>query len=96
MIYQYFTYSNLFLTIPIRTMAAGCDKDKEKDLTKSPSTRMYYPPIDVKNNAQVKTMTDYNAMYKESIENPTKFWTNYSKKFYFKQKHEGFLTIILS
>ena len=68
---------------------AGCEKDMEKELTKNSSPKIYHPPIEVRYNAQVTTMAGYNAMYKESVENPTKFWTNYSKKFYFKERHEG-------
>ena len=35
---------------------------------------VYAPPADLAANAHVKSMEQYQAMYKESIENPEKFF----------------------
>ncbi|XP_047124261.2 acetyl-coenzyme A synthetase, cytoplasmic isoform X1 [Hydra vulgaris] len=40
-------------------------------------------------NAHVTSMEQYSSMYKESIENPEKFWTNIADDFFWKYKWTG-------
>jgi acetyl-CoA synthetase len=36
--------------------------------------RIFYPPKDLAKKAYVKSLAEYEKMYKESVENPDKFW----------------------
>ena len=48
----------------------------------------YEPPKELKSNAFVKTMEEYEAMYKASIEDPEKFWGDMAKDFYWQTPFE--------
>lgn len=40
-------------------------------------------------HAHVKTIDQYRALHKESVENPESFWTKIADKFYWKEKWSG-------
>lgn len=40
-------------------------------------------------NAHVKTMDEYRALHKESVESPETFWTKIADEFYWKEKWTG-------
>jgi len=46
-------------------MASETDKEKQKK---------YYPNPELAKNARIKSMDQYRAMWKESVEDPNKFW----------------------
>uniref|UniRef100_H2YM80 Acetyl-coenzyme A synthetase n=1 Tax=Ciona savignyi TaxID=51511 RepID=H2YM80_CIOSA len=52
-------------------------------------TKTYLPPSCVSDVAHVKTMEQYADMYKQSVEDPGKFWGKIAENFYFKKHHEG-------
>src|SRR5688572_9936689 len=37
-------------------------------------SRKFPPPPEISKNAHIKSMAEYERLYKESIENPEKFW----------------------
>jgi len=49
----------------------------------------YLPKSELFESAHVKTMEQYNEMYKHSIENPEGFWKDIAEKFYFKTPVQG-------
>nr|XP_026690167.1 acetyl-coenzyme A synthetase, cytoplasmic [Ciona intestinalis] len=49
----------------------------------------YLPPTSISEVSHVKTMDQYKEMYKQSVEEPGKFWGKIAETFYFKKQHEG-------
>jgi len=47
-------------------------------------SEVYPPPEKLQANAHVKSMEEYAAMYKASIEDPEKFWGDMAKQFYWQ------------
>ncbi len=42
--------------------------------------RLFYPPKSLSTNAVIKSMDDYNRLYRESIDNPIEFWGRQAKE----------------
>ena len=42
--------------------------------------RIFYPPKEVSKKAYIKSMEEYERLYKESIENPEKFWARQAEE----------------
>lgn len=42
--------------------------------------RMYYPPKNLSRNAHIKSFKEYERLYKESINNPEKFWARHASE----------------
>ncbi|XP_071954094.1 acetyl-coenzyme A synthetase, cytoplasmic-like isoform X1 [Antedon mediterranea] len=53
------------------------------------SEDIYAPATEVQNIAHVKSMEQYEEMYKESVNDPEIFWTKISKDFYFQKQPTG-------
>jgi len=51
--------------------------------------KLYLPHSSVQKTSHVKSMKEYKEKYEESINNPDKFWTDFSKNFYFEKEHKG-------
>ena len=45
----------------------------------SEKIKKHYPSAEFSNNARIKSLDDYNTLYKESIDNPEKFWADIAK-----------------
>ena len=52
-------------------------------------TTVFSPSKAVQSVAHCKSMKDYQDLYKESIENPAKFWGKIAEQFYFKTQYNG-------
>lgn len=48
----------------------------------------YDPPKELSANAHVKSMAEYEAMWKASLEEPEKFWGDMAKQFYWQTAFE--------
>jgi len=48
----------------------------------------YAPPAKFSSRAHIKSMADYRRMYKESLENPAKFWREISREANFEFKNQ--------
>src|SRR3989338_3842153 len=46
----------------------------------SKEDRTYYPPKGLSKSAHIKSFKEYEALYKESIENPKKFWARAARE----------------
>ncbi len=42
--------------------------------------RIYYPPVDLSKNAYIKSMEEYEKLYRESIDNPEGFWARLAEE----------------
>jgi len=51
-------------------------------------SEIYEPPKELSANAHVKSMAEYEAMYKASIEDPESFWGEMAKEFYWQTPFE--------
>jgi len=50
--------------------------------------RKFEPPAEFRSHAHIKSLEDYERLYKESVENPDKFWGNVAKELHwFKPWH---------
>lgn len=47
---------------------------------------MFSPPKDFVERALIKSRKEYDAMYKESIEQPEHFWTKQAEPFHWEKK----------
>jgi len=52
--------------------------------------RIFEPSAEFKQKARVKSMDEYNSMYKESIENPEKFWSKEAEEILWDKKWDKF------
>eukprot|EP00931_Biecheleriopsis_adriatica_P007202 TRINITY_DN10850_c0_g1_i1.p1 TRINITY_DN10850_c0_g1~~TRINITY_DN10850_c0_g1_i1.p1 ORF type:complete len:678 (+),score=172.81 TRINITY_DN10850_c0_g1_i1:71-2104(+) len=48
------------------------------------TTAIYPPPKDLQDKAHVKSLEEYKAMYKASLEEPEKFWGDMAREFYWQ------------
>lgn len=46
---------------------------------------VFYPPERISANARIKSLDQYHSMYRESIDNPEKFWGSFASEFYWKE-----------
>eukprot|EP01147_Barroeca_monosierra_P005429 gene5429-8894_t len=54
--------------------------------------RLYQPDKLIRERAYITSLQQYEAMYRESIENPKAFWTKIADTFYWKSKWQDFQT----
>ncbi len=54
-------------------------------------TRVFPPPAEFSKNAHVKSMDEYRKLYKESIDNPEKFWGDAASKLHWFKKWDRVL-----
>ena len=50
--------------------------DMEKDV--------FEPPQELRNEAHIKSLEQYEQLYKKSVEHPKEFWNDVAKQFYWK------------
>ena len=48
--------------------------------------KTYHPSEEFKDNAHISSLDNYYELYEESVKNPTTFWNNIAKKFYWKHR----------
>lgn len=59
-------------------------------LSRHPLSESHEPSEEARKVAHISSMAQYEAMYKESIEDPTTFWGKIAKTFYWhKEAPEG-------
>lgn len=51
--------------------------------------QLYEPPPRVRDIAYIKSKSEYEKMYKNSIEDPQTFWKNIADQFYWKEPLNG-------
>ncbi len=55
-------------------------KSMTKDICGSPDNGVFYPPEGLSKRAYIKSMEEYERLYKESIEEPEKFWARQAEE----------------
>ncbi|MDO8462412.1 MAG: acetate--CoA ligase, partial [Deltaproteobacteria bacterium] len=60
--------------------------------TLSHEERLFEPPASLKDRAWVKDLKSYQALYKESLENPEKFWAARADSFFWYKKWDRVLS----
>ena len=51
--------------------------------------QVYEPNANLRNEAHIKSMDEYQRLYKQSVENPEAFWGELAKTFYWKSPPTG-------
>ena len=46
---------------------------------------IYYPPQNLKNQAFIRSVAHYNELYRQSMEEPNKFWKSVAKELHFEK-----------
>lgn len=57
--------------------------------TNSVSDEVFNPPVSLQAQAHIKTMQEYEELYRESIDDPESFWKRIYETFYWKSPPTG-------
>lgn len=77
------------------TTTNTCEKEQETVIRTRSFTEILGHDLNINPNpesfedAHIKSMQEYNDMYRQSIEDPESFWTKYANELYWKEKWPG-------
>lgn len=60
--------------------------DNDKMEAAPQSCEMFQPPAAIQDEAHCNSMDAYKQLYQQSIDDPSKFWGDVAKQFYWKEK----------